>query len=187
MKIYNYESYEEYVEEQTKANKKKIRNVWVRKNVLEALRIYKRNAETILCPGTRNAAEHKLLNKLYPDAKTIMGTEISETATQFPQTINHDFHKELPEFTGKCDIVYSNSFDHSYDPELCMSTWAAQVAKEGYLFLELMIGYENRSKASDPLEITRQEVISIAEKCDLSFVATEIGRLGQSELLVFQK
>ena len=186
MKIYNYESYDEYVEEQTKANKKKITNVWVRENVLSIIKMYYKTPDIILCHGTRNAAEQKIFKKFYPEAK-IMGTEISETASQFPNTINHDFHEELPQYVGKCDIVYSNSFDHSYDPEKCMKTWVGQVKEGGHLFLELMIGYENRSKASDPLEISRQEVINLAEKQGMKYLITETGRIGQSELLVFKK
>lgn len=186
MKIYEYESYDEYVDEQTKANKRKIRNVWVRKEVLASIKMYCKNPDVILCHGTRNAAEQKIFEKFYPDAE-IMGTEISETATQFANTINHDFHEELPQYLNKCDIVYSNSFDHSYDPEKCMKTWAGQVKEGGHLFLELMIGDENRSKASDPLEISKKEVISLAQKHGLRYVITERGRVSQSELLVFTK
>lgn len=186
MKVYEYSSYEEYVEAQTEANKRKITNVWVRENVLGILKMYYNKADVILCHGTRNAAEQKILSKFYPEAE-IMGTEISETAAQFPNTINHDFHEVLPEYVGKCDIVYSNSFDHSYDPDLCMQTWSGQVKEGGHLFLEIMIGYENRSKASDPLEISQEEVVSLAEKHGLEFVRKEMGRLGQSELLVFKK
>ena len=187
MKIYEYESYEEYVEAQTEANKRKIRNVWVRKDILKLLKLYKIKADVILCHGTRNAAEQKYLKEIYPNATEVVGTEISETASQFPFTIQHDFHEELPEFTGRCDIVYSNSFDHSYDPDKCLKTWSSQLNGSGYLFLELMIGYENRSKSSDPLSITRKETIDIASKHGLTFVQTEMGRPDQSELVVFRK
>lgn len=186
MKIYDYSSYEEYVESQTEANKRKINNVWVRKETIDLLKVFKPKADVILCHGTRNAREQTYLTALYPEAK-ITGTEISETAKQFPMTVEHDFHEELPEFVGRCDIVYSNSFDHSYDPDKCMGTWVGQLNDDGYLFLEIMIGNENRSKASDPLEIERHEVVNLAAKYGMIHKSTEIARLGQSELLVFSR
>jgi len=187
MKIYEYESYEEYVKAQTEANIRKINVVWVKKEVLSLLRTFKKSPDVILCHGTRNAKEQKILKELYPNASDIMGTEISETANQFPMTTHHDFHEELPDYTGRCDIVYSNSFDHSYDPDKCLSTWVGQLNETGYLFLELMIGSENRSKASDPLEISKNEVIELAEKHGLKHLSTEMGRFGKSELLVFSR
>lgn len=187
MKIYQYESYEEYVKAQTDANKRKINKVWVQEDVLKLLKKYKKKANIILCHGTRNAAEQKILKDLYPDAKTILGTEISETANQFPDTIQHDFHNELPEYTGKCDIIYSNSFDHSFDPELCLRVWRDQLNARGKMFLEIMIGAENKSKLSDPLEIKEHELKSLAENLGMKFVGSELGIFGKSELLVFSK
>jgi hypothetical protein len=46
-----------------------------------------------------------------------MGTEISDTAGQFPYTIQWDFHKTKAEWIDATDFIYSNCFDHSYDPQ----------------------------------------------------------------------
>ena len=189
MKLYEYKSYEEYVEAQTEANKRKLNLVWVKEETLKKVKRYANNASIILCHGTRNGAEQMIFKSLYPNADKVMGTEISETANKFPYTLHHDFHKVLPDFVGQCDIVYSNAFDHSFDPDLCMSVWSDQVKPHGYMFLERMVGDDNRSKASDPLEISRQELIDLAGKHGLFFVNNEPagGRIGQSELLVFKK
>ena len=66
----------------------------------------------------------------------VLGTEISETATQFPMTIQWDFHEVKPEWLSAFDIVFSNSWDHSYDPRLAFSRWLSCVAKGGALVLE---------------------------------------------------
>jgi hypothetical protein len=161
MKIYEYKNYDEYVNAQTEANIKKLNQVWVVENTIKKIKSVQPTASVILCHGTRNGAELKMFRSLYNAEVT--GTEISHTATRFKDTIQHDFHEELPSHTGKCDIIYSNSFDHSYDPEKCMQTWINQLNKNGLLFLELIP--PNKEKISDPLHITDNELIDIVKRC----------------------
>lgn len=164
MKIYEYKNYEDYVEAQTKANVEKIKNIWVKEATINQIFIYKPFAATILCHGTRNAAEQKYFKRLYPSAE-ILGTEISHTASNFEMTIQHDFHEVLESHVGKCDIVYSNSFDHSYDPEKSLKVWLDQLNETGSLFLELMTAPEdNKSKRSDPLQINKEEVVNLVRR-----------------------
>jgi len=186
MKIYEYESYEEYKKHQTEANKRKIQVVWVRSHVIRETKRFVDDPQIILCHGTRNGKEQKLFKENYPNAK-VLGTEISDTASSFPDTIEHDFQEEIPEFVNACDIVYSNSFDHSINPKKCLTTWSNQLKEGGYLFLELMIGNENRSKASDPLEIEKGEVREIVKELDLVYVDSYSGVAFKSEVLVFKK
>lgn len=157
MKIYKYDNYNEYVDAQTEANIKKIKNVWVTKETIEKIHTIQPNATHILCHGTRNGAEQKYFKNFYPNAE-IIGTEISHTATNFEMTVQHDFHDQKEEWIDKFDIVYSNSFDHSYDPEKSLSTWRDQIKYDGTLYLEIMLGIDNVSKKSDPLEITEDEL-----------------------------
>ena len=65
MKIWKYESYDDYVKAQTKANVKKIKKIWVQKSTIK--QIYNRipMAANILCHGTRNAAEQKYFSDMY--------------------------------------------------------------------------------------------------------------------------
>ena len=166
MKIWKYESYDDYVKAQTKANVKKIKKVWVQKSTIS--KIYNKipMAANILCHGTRNAAEQKYFSDMYPMAN-IIGTEISYTASDFPMTVQHDFHEVVNDWIGEFDIVYSNSFDHSYDPEKCMSTWANQLTNIGTLCIELQCGENNRSKATDPLELSYNDLIELASQSGL--------------------
>jgi hypothetical protein len=86
-----------------------------------------------------------------------VGTEISDTATQFPMTVQHDFTIPKEEWLGKFDIVYSNSFDHTINPEKTINTWANQLSPTGTLYLEYS---EEQSEGSygDPLDATAKEI-----------------------------
>ena len=163
MELYKYASYEEYVEAQTRANIKKIRNVWVRPSTIDKIKSVKGTAQTILCHGTRNGTEQGYFHKAFPFAEVI-GTEVSHTATQFPMTVQWDFHEVKAEWVNKFDIVYSNSFDHSYDPDKCLETWVAQLSPNGMLFMEHPAAdIDNRSRATDPLSISLDELIELLD------------------------
>lgn len=166
MKIYKYESYNEYVKAQTEANVKKIKNVWVKQETIEKIHTIQPNATHILCHGTRNGAEQKYFKNFYPNAE-IIGTEISHTATDFEMTIQHDFHNSKEEWIDKFDILYSNSFDHSYDPEKSLSTWRDQIRHTGKLYLEIMLDIDNVSQKSDPLEINENELQELIASLDM--------------------
>ena len=171
MKIYEYKNYEEYVSEQTRANKVKLANVWVQKGTLDQIAQRVLHPRAIICHGTRNAAEQNFLKQIYGDIE-IIGTEISETATQFPMTVQHDFHEQREEWIEHFDALYSNSFDHAYDPWKCIKTWGDQLKKGGMAFLEIASDPDvNRSKSTDPLQIDNEkEVMDLLEHGDLEYV-----------------
>jgi hypothetical protein len=171
MKLYKYESYQEYVDAQVAANVRKINNVWVRPSTISKIKAAAGgNVQTILCHGTRNAAEQKYFREAYPFAM-IVGTEISHTADQFPMTVQWDFHEEKEGWNNRFDLIYSNSFDHSYDPDKCLTTWVGQLAAGGKLFLEHALDEsDNRSRVSDPLEISTEEVVELLESKGLRII-----------------
>lgn len=166
MRIFKYKNYEDYLEAQTEANVRKIRNVWVKESTISRIAKIAPFTTSVLCHGTRNAAEQKYFRKYFPAAE-IIGTEISHTAKNFPMTVQHDFHEIREEWIGRFDIVYSNSFDHSYDPKKCLTAWAGQLSNSGSVFLELMTRDDNRSKRSDPLEIKEQEFLKLVNDMEL--------------------
>lgn len=88
-----------------------------------------------ICHGTRNGFEIKWFRKYLENCKVI-GTEISEHAERFDDTLQWDFHDALDEWYNKVDFIYSNSFNHSYDPMQCLDIWMRCVADRGMLFLE---------------------------------------------------
>lgn len=176
MKLYKYESYDQYKIIQTEANKRKLKRVWVNEKTIKQIKTYMPEAKSILCHGVRNAAELDYFQKEYPEGK-IIGTEISDTATKFKNVVQWDFHNENKDWIDQFDIVYSNSWDHSFDPEKSLTTWKDQIKESGKIFIEHGYGpQENKSKSTDPLEIYHNEICDLLQKVglklDLTFQTT---------------
>jgi hypothetical protein len=172
MKIYQYQNYDQYKKIQTETNIKKLSNVWVDKSTVLQIKQIIPDAKNILCHGVRNATELLYFKEIYPDS-FVLGTEISTTASKFKNVIEWDFHDINTDWIKKFDIVYSNSWDHSYDPEKSLETWKNQLLDEGHLIVEHGYGEkENKSSASDPLEIYDNEIIQLLIKLNLQLKCT---------------
>ncbi len=175
MKIYEYENYNEYVAIQTDANKRKLarnpRHSFVNPETIAAINGRQPNAFNILCHGTRNGREQLIFMEYYRYAY-VVGTEISDNANTFPHTIHHDFHEEKQEWLNKFDIIYSNSWDHSYDPKKSLIAWRNQLEnKHGRLYLDHAYSEMNNvSSAVDPLEIYEEEIIALFKECGLTLM-----------------
>lgn len=132
--------YDKYREIQQAGNKRKIANVWVREGNIEFLsRLIQRIAGTVtfgICHGTRRGKEQEWFRKYLGERAAVIGTEISDSAREFPHTIQWDFHEVKPEWLAAVDFIYSNSFDHSYDPEKCLNAWMSCVRPGGVCILE---------------------------------------------------
>ncbi len=130
--------YELYRKAQTEGNRQKIENVWaLEENIAflaEYLKSHLGSPEFGICHGTRRGREQAWFRK-YLNCEVI-GTEISETATDFPHTIQWDFHEVRPEWKDSVDFIYSNSFDHSYDPEKCLNAWVSCLKPAGLCIIE---------------------------------------------------
>lgn len=130
--------YEEYRQAQVAGNYKKLADVWVREENIAFLSDYIKNrvgdVSFGLCHGTRRGKEQEWFIK-YLGCK-VTGTEISDTAEQFPHTIQWDFHEVKPEWVDAADFIYSNSLDHSYDPEKCLNAWMSCLKPNGICILE---------------------------------------------------
>ena len=124
---------------QTEGNKRKLDAVWViEENICYlAQHIQRRLGRPTfgLCHGTRRGLEQAWFRK-YLVGCEVLGTEISDTADQFPHTIQWDFHEIKAEWVGAADFVYSNSLDHSYDPEKCLDSWMSCLKPNGLCVLE---------------------------------------------------
>jgi hypothetical protein len=130
---------EEYRRIQTEGNQAKINSVWVLEENIQYLSEYlKQRVGTPrfgLCHGARRGLEQAWFRK-YLDGCEVIGTEISDTAAGFPHTIQWDFHEVKDEWLGRTDFIYSNSFDHTYDPEKCLNAWMSCVRPDGVCILE---------------------------------------------------
>lgn len=130
--------YEKYRRIQQEGNLKKLDHTWVIEENIKFLGDYlKKTVNPIefgICHGTRRGNEQKWFREYLQCG--VIGTEISESATRFPHTVQWDFHVPNPEWNGKADFIYSNSFDHSYDPEGCLNTWIETLRIGGVCILE---------------------------------------------------
>lgn len=130
--------YQAYKRIQEKGNKGKLALVNVQKPDIDFLARYIKQKikqpEFGLCHGTRRGHEQQwFAENLNCD---VIGTEISETADQFPNTVEWDFHDENPDWENKADFVYSNSFDHSYDPGKALTNWMKTLKLGGICIIE---------------------------------------------------
>ena len=140
VKIYKYKNYEDYKNTQIFWNIKKINHVWADKDSLLVIsnfineNIVKDNIKG-LCHGSRNGFEQEFFNSNIKNSKTI-GTDISETANNFKNSVVWDFHEIKNDWLNQFDFIYTNSLDQSYDPQKALTTWLGQINNGGYLFIE---------------------------------------------------
>lgn len=170
MEVFPYRDYDHYVEEQIKANKAKLNLVYVRRDTINRCHDYQKminpNYKEVLCHGTRNASEQIFFLVAKPDLNVI-GSEISDTATQFPHTIQWDFNKINPDWINRFDVVYSNAFDHTPTPEETLKVWLGQLNDQGRLYIEWSNEQNNMGTCeSDPLNATTKELTDLIEKCN---------------------
>ncbi len=156
--LYQYENYEQYKKIQIDRNIKLLGDVWVSEENIKLLSDYlKKNVPNLkfgICHGTKRGKEQEWFRKYL--GIEVIGTEISPTATQFPYTIEWDFHNAKKEWLNNVDFIYSNSFDHSYKLEECLDTWMSCVKKEGVCILEWTSGHTNSTK-DDPFAGTLED------------------------------
>lgn len=149
-------NYEEYEKVQTAGNKKKLKLTWVLKSDIVFLSDYiisnLRSVDFGICHGTRRGKEQAWFRD-YLDCEVI-GTEISDTATKFSNTIQWDFHEVKSEWIGSVDFIYSNSLDHSYDPEKCINAWMSCLKSNGVCILEHTTSHETITRL-DPFGAKR--------------------------------
>jgi hypothetical protein len=137
-RLLGFDSLEDYRAAQVAVNAAKAAQIWVSERELEILAAYVLrhipSAARGVCHGVRTGYEVQKLRELLPGVDVI-GTEIA------PSTVPHvvggwDYHESKPEWLGAFDFVYSNSWDHSYDPALMLDRWLASLTPGGRIFLE---------------------------------------------------
>jgi len=135
---YGPDGYEAYKNIQIFHNKRKIDQVWADEETIRVVSAYiERHISDPhggICHGTRGGYEQAEFSKLL--GCSVLGTEISDTAEQFPNTVQWDFHEQNDDWRGKFSFVYSNSLDQAFNPERALSTWIEQLDDEGLLFIE---------------------------------------------------
>ena len=139
--LHEYSSYEEYRDTQIFHNKKKIKGVWADKITLNRVsdiilnRFKEKNLIKGICHGTRNGFEQNYLRNLSKKFEVI-GTDISDTANNYENSIQWDFHDEKKEWCDANQFIYTNSLDQSWKPKKAILTWLTQLTDDGLLIIE---------------------------------------------------
>ena len=180
MKLYKHENHEEYVNAQIVKNERKIDHIWVKKAELgviaKKIRTLIPGAQFGICHGVRNSWEVKKLRELLKF--DIIGTDIAPSAKRFPNTIQWDFHEIKDEWINGVDFIYSNSFDHSYDPEMCLDKWMKCVRKgRGICFIHWMSTNIDKIDAADCFAGTVKDYRKLFNKKYV--IIEEFGRKGR--------
>jgi hypothetical protein len=150
---YGLGGYDKYRTVQIAHNKRKIHSVWADEKTIDFISTYIKahipNPVAGLCHGSRNGFEviefSRRLNC------NVCGTDISDTAKDFPNTYQWDFHEPYGEWIGKFSFVYTNSLDQALDPRKALHTWADQLRADGFIFIEHTMQHSPQGASSmDP-------------------------------------
>ena len=196
MKIYKYKNYDEYVKCQQEANRRKSKNQWaVEQNIFTLANYIDKNLGNPdkkilgLCHGVRSGKEQEWFNKHLICAEVI-GTEIGNAYAL--HTVKWDFNKVNPDWIGKFDFIYSNSFDHAFNPEKTLVIWSQQLKPGGIILLEYDKRNEHTGEISMAANKTDPVSITVKELCEK--IPAWISNLEDIEILdmpvvkkVFQK
>lgn len=150
-------------------NRLKIDRVYAAEGLIERIAAHARanmsNVSGVLCHGTRNGAELRWFAGHFPGAE-ILGTEISDTAEQFPNTVQWDFHDFREDWRDRWSLIYSNSWDHSHDPLRMFQAWSDSLAPGGRLYVE---------HNSDSLKVDELDLFAATAKALTKFVVKGSG------------
>lgn len=168
-KIYEYESYDDYIKAQKRTTDFKYGKInYVKKNTIigiyEALK--NKNIESILCHGTRSGTEQKLFKNSFNCY--VMGSELSEKAISAPMTTIWDFNKVNDDWIGKFDIVYTNALDHCITPVETLKVWKNQLKESGRLCIDWSNHQNGKGvTSSDPLNASEEEITEFAKEAGM--------------------
>lgn len=175
---HSYADYESYRTIQIAGNKAKLDRQFVKESHIAALsdwlaRHYDGTISFGLCHGTRRGREQAWFRDHLPAAPEVIGTDISDTAGLFPHSVQWDFHDHNPDWAGRADFVYSNSWDHAHDPERAFAAWSRSLKAGGLLLLDHTKDHDpNAANALDPFGATIEALQAI-----LSDALAEKGRI----------
>ncbi|WP_052507297.1 FkbM family methyltransferase [Desulfonatronovibrio magnus] len=160
--------YDKYVRIQKATNKNKKDVVWVdESNIRHLARKIMDIAGEVqfgLCHGTRTGMEQKwFAQELQCE---VLGTKIGDGAETIENTIQWDFHEVKDEWLNSVDFIYSNSWDHSYDPHKCFKQWARCLRPGGIMLLDHSQQHmPDHANLADPFGATLDELVMLINEC----------------------
>lgn len=138
MKKYQYKDYDEYITTQIETTERKIGRVWARQDSIDIIARFlkKKKFKPLvgMCHGARTGEEIGFFKRHFKKC-LIYGTDIAPVCKS-DDVILWDFNNTKESWIGRFDFLYSNSWDHLYDPKVGFKIWLKQVKRGGYLILE---------------------------------------------------
>ena len=164
MKVWEYNSYDEYEDAQVTGNLAKYKShSYVDNHIIGGIVNYmisnKLKPTFGLCHGSRRGLEQEYFVDWFKSQNidvSVLGTEISPTAAEFKNTIQWDFNEVKDEWVNGVDFIYSNSFDHSFNPSKTIDAWMGCLRDGGMCFIE----WSNdclKNRPMDPVAGTLEE------------------------------
>lgn len=118
-----------------------------------------------ICHGTRSGAEQAWFAEALNGQPEVIGTEISETAHEYPNTVQWDFHDPNPDWERRADFVYSNSWDHAFEPLRAFASWLQSLRPGGVMLLDHTNGHFPRNvNKLDPFGIQRRRLQELLDE-----------------------
>jgi hypothetical protein len=177
MKIWKYDSYEEYVKSQVDGiyNHPTVKDnynyewyescdiIFLRDNVINPhfLKCGK-TPKFGICHGAKLGKENIEFEK--QTGVSFIGTDISIETNPKMKLIEWDFHEIKDEWINAVDIIYSNALDHSYDPKLCLKRWIKCLSDVGIGIIEHS-NNDLKSTSTDPFGATIEEYCELIGYC----------------------
>lgn len=175
MKHYQYRDYDHYVKSQRAGYDRKKNRCWANEENIAAICDFLKlradnsgsngeryKAEYGLCHGTRAGYEQKWFMRHLGKTSSVIGTEIGDTEAE--NTFQRDFNNEYSDFLGVFDFLYSNAFDHAYEPQKTIVVWSRQIKIGGVIVIEWDERNEHTGAVdgtiskTDPLSMTLREL-----------------------------
>lgn len=144
MEFHEFSSYEEYVEEQCRLTRRKVRKgrdylCTTRKTLEEIHDYHKWLISPIvrfgLCHGVRKGEELDVFQNLFRCGHWI-GTELVPELCDDIRVFCQDFSYRNEHWIGKFDFIYSNAIDHALCPEDTLRAWISCLNEKGVLYVE---------------------------------------------------
>ena len=154
-----YKSYKEYRDVQVFHNKRKINKVFADEKTLTRvgniiINEFDGKSEIRgLCHGSRNGFEQNYLRE-FSNKINAIGTDISDSAKNYKNSVQWDFHDINVDWEDNNHFIYTNSLDQSWQPKIALKTWLSQLTRDGLLIIEHTNSHTptNASK-SDPFGV----------------------------------
>jgi len=149
---YEYNDYKEYLETQIETNILKSRgfgsgHCWAHDSELKAIgaMIVNEAPSTLgICHGVRTGHEVRVLRGYLQS--DVIGTDLETNG--FSDVYKWDFNQQNDEWVGRFGWVYSNAFDHCYDPEHTLEVWVDQTMVDGFVILHWTAEHEKINRVN---------------------------------------